>query len=199
VLIRHADPARDAAGCAAIYAPFVRDTAVSFEESPPDAATMAARIETISRSYPWLVADDGEVAGYTYASQHRVRPGYRWAVDVTVYVAERCRGQGVGRRLYEGLLALLAHQGLRSACAGVTLPNPASVALHRAVGFELVGVYRQIGWKAGAWRDVGWWQCELAPPGPEPPHKPRAPARLEELQREPGAPLWTPYRRETER
>ncbi len=181
VQIRHADAARDAAACAAIYAPFVSDTAVSFEETPPDAATMAHRIETISRAYPWLVADDdGAVAGYTYASQHRQRPGYRWACDVTVYVAESHRRRGAGRALYRVLLDLLARQGLRSACAGVTLPNPGSVGLHRALGFQLVGVYRQVGWKAGAWRDVAWWQRELLPAGAEPPRAPGPPVRLGE-------------------
>jgi L-amino acid N-acyltransferase YncA len=181
VLIRHAEPSRDAASCAAIYAPFVRDSAVSFEEVPPGAAAMAERILTVSQSYPWLIAErDGETAGYAYASRHRERPGYRWAADVTVYVSDRHRRRGVGRALYDTLLDLLARQGFRAACAGITLPNDGSVGLHQACGFELVGVYRNIGWKAGAWRDVSWWQCPLGPPADDaPPDGPGPPVRLD--------------------
>lgn len=177
--IRHADPAGDAAAIAAIYAPFVEETAVSFEEQAPDGTAMAERIRTTTREYPWLVADiDGAVAGYAYASRHRARPGYRWAADVAVYVAEAHRRQGVGGALYGALLPLLTRQGLRSVCAGITLPNPPSVALHERCGFRPVGVYHRIGWKAGAWRDVGWWQRELAPAGTEPPAPPGPPAYL---------------------
>jgi L-amino acid N-acyltransferase YncA len=180
VLIRHADPARDARACAEIYGPFVRDTAISFEDTPPDAQELAGRIERVSATHPWLVAEAQEqVLGYAYASPHRDRPAYRWAADVAVYVGERHRRQGVGQRLYGALLPLLTRQGLRSACAGITLPNPGSVALHEKFGFRPVGVYRRIGWKAGAWRDVGWWQAELGPATPGPPSEPGAPARLD--------------------
>lgn len=179
VLIRHADPTRDGAACAAIYAPFVTGSAVSFEEQAPEAEAMARRIELVSREYPWLVAErEGAVAGYAYASQHRTRPAYRWTADVTAYVDGEHRRQGVGRALYDALLGLLARQGYHSACAGITLPNPASVALHEACGFRPVGIYRDVGWKAGAWRDVGWWQCRLAPAGPERPQAPGPPVQL---------------------
>src|SRR5579863_4036774 len=101
MLVRHADPARDARACAAIYAPFVRDTPVSFEEQPPSEAEIARRITAVSEGYPWLVAEvAGEVAGYAYACAHRDRAAYRWAAEVTVYVEEGRRGQGVGRALY---------------------------------------------------------------------------------------------------
>jgi phosphinothricin acetyltransferase len=179
--IRHANPARDARACAAIYAPFVRDTPVSFEEQPPSEAEIAGRIAAVSEGYPWLVAEiAGEVAGYAYACAHRDRAAYRWAADVTVYVGEEQRGQGVGRALYGGLMPLLSRQGLRIACAGITLPNDASVALHERFGFELVGVFRDIGWKTGAWRNVGWWQVELSPPTDGAPVEPGPPARLED-------------------
>jgi L-amino acid N-acyltransferase YncA len=170
VLIRHAEPGRHAGACADIYHPFVRDTAISLEDEPPDAAELARRIETISRTHPWLVAElDGTVAGYAYASPHRERSAYRWAADVTVYIAQAQQRRGIGRRLYGTLLPLLTQQGIRVACAGITLPNEASVALHQACGFEPVGVYRRIGWKLGAWRDVAWWQAELLPPGGDRP------------------------------
>lgn len=179
-MIRHADPAADAPACAEIYAPFVRDTAVSFEEDPPGADELARRIAAQSRCHPWLVAErDGEPAGFAYASPHRSRAAYRWAADVAVYVVARHQRRGVGRELYRGLLELLRRQGLRTACAGITLPNDPSVALHEALGFVPVGVYRNIGWKAGAWRDVGWWQLELSRPGRGTPAEPVAPAALD--------------------
>jgi L-amino acid N-acyltransferase YncA len=179
VRIRHADPAGDAAACAAVYAPYVRDTVISFEGWPPDVAEMQRRIEQVSSSYPWLVAeDDGTVIGYAYASAHRERASYRWTVDVAVYIAAEQHGRGVGRGLYETLFELLAEQGIRMACAGITLPNPASVALHERVGFQPVGVYRQIGWKAGSWHDVAWYQRELVPGSAGPPPEPGPPASL---------------------
>ena len=160
--LRHADPARDAAACAAIYGPYVTATATSFEDLAPTAAQVAERIERTSRTHPWIVLDDDQrVAGFAFASQHQERAAYRWAANVAVYVDPACQGRGAGRALYVALLDLLRRQGLRVACAGITLPNDASVGLHRAVGFEHVGTYRAIGWKAGAWRDVAWWQLRL--------------------------------------
>ncbi|HKO38294.1 MAG TPA: GNAT family N-acetyltransferase [Solirubrobacterales bacterium] len=172
--IRDADPARDAAACAAIYAPHVEGSAVSFEESAPDAAEMAARIERYGASHVWLVAErEGEVVGYAYATAFNERHAYRWSTSVSVYVAEEASGQGVGRALYGALFDRLRERGFRMACAGITLPNAASEALHERLGFELVGVNREIGWKDGAWRDVGWYQLELAPAGEGPPAEPR--------------------------
>lgn len=177
--VRHADPARDGAACAAIYAPYVDASGVSFEDVAPTAREMTARIAATSTHLPWLVAEHGgEVAGYAYASQHRDRAGYRWAVDVAVYVDDAFHGRGAGRMLYEALLHLLRRQGFRSACAGIALPNAASVGLHTALGFELVGTYRDIGWKAGAWRDVGWWQLQLGCVDDTPPPEPLGPQRL---------------------
>lgn len=181
MLIRHADPDRDGASCAAIYAPYVRETAISFEEHEPSALVMSRRIAGISRSYPWLVAEiDQVVAGYAYGSPHRERAAYRWAADVAVYVDQGRVGRGIGRALYDALLDLLRRQGVQVACGGITLPNAASVALHEACGFELVGIYRRIGWKAGAWRDVGWWELELVAPAEGRPGELGPPARLED-------------------
>jgi L-amino acid N-acyltransferase YncA len=171
--IRDAEPDRDAAACAAIYAPHVEDGATSFEERAPDAEEVAGRIERVSASHPWLVAErGGEVLGYVYACPHRARPAYRWSVDVAVYIAAGERRRGHGRRLYEALFERLREGGFRMACAGITLPNEASVGLHESLGFRAVGVYREIGWKRGAWHDVGWWQLELAPPPAGAPPEP---------------------------
>jgi phosphinothricin acetyltransferase len=174
--IRIADPDCDAAACVAIYAPFVEAGATSFEEEPPSPAEFAERIAATLETYPWLVAErGGEVVGYSYACPHRSRPAYRWAVEVSVYVAEGQHRTGCGRALYIELVERLRGQGFHTACAGITLPNEASIALHESLGFVPVGVYRRIGWKDGAWRDVGWWQLELAPPGNEPPAEPQPP------------------------
>jgi L-amino acid N-acyltransferase YncA len=177
VLIRPAW-AQDSAGCAAIYAPFVTGTAVSFETEPPTAAQMAERIASCLRTHPWLIAEDGdEFLGYAYATAHRHRAAYRWAAEVSVYVGPQARGRGVGRALYGRLLADLSRCGYRLALTGVTLPNPASVALHEAMGFEPVGVYRGVGYKLRAWHDVGWGQRAIGAgtadvPAPPAPHTP---------------------------
>jgi L-amino acid N-acyltransferase YncA len=172
--IRDADPARDAGPCAAIYAPHVEGSAVSFEERAPDAAEMAVRIERYGASHAWLVAEgEGGVVGYAYATAFNERPAYRWSTSVSVYVADGAHGEGVGRALYENLFDRLRGRGFRTACAGITLPNEASERLHESLGFELVGVNREIGWKQGAWRDVGWYQLELLPAPDGPPPEPR--------------------------
>lgn len=164
-IIRTALP-DDAAAVAAIYDPIVRDTTISFETEVPGEAEMRSRIQKTLATLPWLVAEDatGAVSGYAYASKHRERVAYQWAVDVTVYVREDQRGRGIGRALYGRLLPLLAELGYCEAFAGIALPNAGSVGLHEAVGFEAIGVYRRVGFKLGTWRDVGWWQKSLAAP-----------------------------------
>jgi phosphinothricin acetyltransferase len=180
ITIRPADPERDAAACAEIYAPNVERSPTSFEERPPSTEDFSERIARISATHPWLVAEkDGEVVGYAYACRHRERPAYRWAVDVSVYVREGQRGQGIGRGLYEALFEALRRQRFRLACAGITLPNEESVALHERLGFVAVGVFRGVGWKAGAWRDVGWWQLDLAPASAAVPDEPLAPGAFQ--------------------
>jgi L-amino acid N-acyltransferase YncA len=179
--LRHADPERDAAACAAIYGPYVDGSPASFEEVAPTPQQLAERIATTTRTHPWLVIDDeGRVAGFAYASQHRARAAYRWAADVGIYVDPEYQRSGAGRRLYEALFVLMRRQQLRVACAGITLPNEASIGFHRALGFEPVGVYREIGYKHGAWHDVSWWQLALARDDGSggPPPEPLGPQRL---------------------
>jgi len=160
--IRVARPS-DAAAVAAIYAPIVAHTAISFEVDPPSPQEMARRIAATLPTHPWLVAERaGHIIGYAYAGAHRDRAAYRWSVDMTAYVEASARRGGVGRALYESLIALLRRQGFHAAFAGIALPNPASVRLHEAVGFKPVGIYKEVGFKQGAWRDVGWWRLALS-------------------------------------
>lgn len=180
-----ADSERDAPAIAGIYRPAVETTIASFEERAPVPDVMARRIAATLARTPWLVADDRDdrVVGYAYAGPHRERAGYRWSVDVSVYVDPAHHGRGIGRALYAELFRILRRQGFVNAYAGIALPNPASIALHEAVGMELVGVYRRVGWKFGAWHDVAWYglrlaEAEGAPPEPIPlpelPEPPRA-------------------------
>ncbi len=149
----------DAPSVQAIYAPYVTDTSVSFEEVPPDIMEVERRIAAILPRYPYLVAEeDGRVVGYAYASEHRTRAAYRTSIDVTVYVAPGAQRSGVARRLYSHLLPAAASLGYHAAFAGIALPNQASVGLHEAMGFEPIGIYREVGRKFDAWHDVGWWQ-----------------------------------------
>lgn len=160
-IIRPAIPA-DAAACAAIYAPHVTDSWASFELEAPDATEMARRIADYGTSHAWLVAArGGEILGYAYASPHRTRAAYASSCDVAIYVSAAASRSGIGRALYQELLARLKAKGFHAAFAGIAQPNPSSVALHEACGFTPVGIYREVGWKMGAWRDVGWWQRVL--------------------------------------
>jgi L-amino acid N-acyltransferase YncA len=160
---------RDAPEIIGIYRPIVESTPISFEARVPDEDEIRRRIASTLSAYPWLVCrDQSRIAGYAYAGGHRVRDAYRWSVETSVYVDSDYRRQGVGQALYVTLLGILTAQGYCSAYAGITLPNPASVALHESVGFEPVGVYRRVGYKLGKWHDVGWWQLALQPSTAEP-------------------------------
>lgn len=182
VTLRVATP-EDGAACAAVYAPYVAETPISFETAPPGAADMAARIAKILPDYPWLVAErEGAPVGYAYACRHRDRAAYRWSVDVGIYVAREACRQGIGKALYRALLALLKAQGFESAYGGVALPNAASVALHESSGFRPIGVYPRVGYKSGAWRDVGWWGVSLGAAG----NPPAEPVPFAEYRRRPG-------------
>jgi L-amino acid N-acyltransferase YncA len=164
--------AEDAAACAAIYAPYVENTAITFETDPPAPEEMARRIASAQRTHAWLVLEDaGRVVGYAYGGPFKSRAAYRWSCEVSVYLEAGRRRTGGGRALYEALLDRLAARGFRTAVAGMTLPNDASAGLHRAMGFEPVGTYRRIGWKHGAWHDVAWVQTAIRA-GDHPPAEP---------------------------
>ena len=168
-LIRVAEE-RDAQAIAGIYAPAITDAVISFELTAPDTEEMLRRIVAIQRQYPWLVYEESKtVLGYVYASVHNERAAYRWSVDVTAYIRHDAHRRGIGRALYSALFEILVLQGYRTACAGVTLPNTASVQMHAAMGFKEVGVYHDVGYKFGKWHDVGWYELSLAAHVPEPP------------------------------
>jgi L-amino acid N-acyltransferase YncA len=157
--------AQDAAALAAIYAPYVTDTSVSFEEEAPDEAEMAQRIVGDgSGLHPWLAAEqDGIVIGFASSSPFRSRPAYRWTVETGVYLAPEACGRGLGGRLMERMLGLLERQGFTAVVAGIVVPNPASVALHEKLGFAPCATYSDTGFKMGEWRTVQVFARDLAP------------------------------------
>ncbi len=162
MLIRLARP-EDAVAVRDIYAPAITTTSISFEIEVPSIEEMGARIADTLPAHPWLIASEGTgTLGYAYAHPFAVRAAYRWSVETSVYVAGGARRRGVGRSLYRALFGVLALQGYRQAFAGITLPNPGSMALHEGFGFAPVGTYRRVGWKLGAWHDVGWWSRPVA-------------------------------------
>ena len=172
-VIRLASPS-DAAAVDEIYSPIVRDTHISFEQTVPDVGELAARIGKTLAQYPWLVCEiDGRLAGYAYGSAFRARSAYQWTVETTVYIHADFQRRGVSRALYGSLLAILREQGYCNAVGVIALPNEASIRAHEALGFRKIGVFRNIGHKAEAWRDTGWWQLELRPP-PQSPIPPRS-------------------------
>lgn len=169
----------DAEQILAIYAPVVRATPISFEMEPPTEHEVRRRMADTLVSFPWLVCGRrGEILGYAYAGKHRARAAYQWSVDVSVYAHAQARRSGVGRALYTSLFKILTLQGFYNAYAGIALPNPASVGLHEALGFLPVGVYRAVGFKLGAWHDVGWWELSLQAR----PAAPDSPKRLSAVQ-----------------
>ena len=172
VSLRLATPA-DGAAVAALYAPYVRDTSITFEYEVPDAAEFGRRIETVLKLAPWLLAVETRDAretllGYAYAGTWRTRVAYRWVVESAIYVDKRAHRRGIGRALYGALLDLLRLQGFCRAVGGITIPNPESIALHEKLGFRHAGTFPKCGFKHGTWWDVGFWDIELRPHPKEP-------------------------------
>ena len=156
----------DAAACVALYAPYVRETSITFEYEVPTVADFRQRIETVLKLAPWLLAVetcDGKerVLGYAYGGTWRTRVAYRWVVETAIYVDQQARGRGIGKALYGALMDLLRLQGFCRAIGGITLPNPESEKLHERLGFKFAGNFRKCGWKQGTWWDVGFWELEL--------------------------------------
>lgn len=156
----------DAVELAAIYAPYVRDTSVSFETEPPTAEEFARRIAAVGDRYPYLVhqRDDGTVDGYAYATRYHERDAYRYSVTTSVYLSPDSAGKGLGKKLYGALLAILKEQGYRNAYAVITMPNPQSVGLNERFGFRKNGYLTRCGYKFGKWLDVAIMELFLAEP-----------------------------------
>ena len=171
--IRPATP-DDAASLLEIYRPYVEGTAVSFETETPSVQAFADRIDKALNGWAWLVAEeDGQCVGYAYGGPHRERPAYRWSTETSAYIRAGWQGKGLGKMLYQALFERLAERGYCNALAVVVVPNDASVALHRAVGFEAVGVFKRGGHKFDTWHDVMWLQRALRT---SPPDEDRGPA-----------------------
>ena len=159
--IRRATP-NDVKRLLEIYRPIVEDTAISFELTPPNEAEFAARIASSVASHDWIVAEHGNrICGYAYATPHRAREAYKHSVETSVYIHADHRGRGIGKKLYDALFSSLASLGYHNAYAGITMPNAASIALHQSLGFESIGVFREVGYKLGEWHDVSWWQRRI--------------------------------------
>lgn len=170
-MIRFVDET-DAAAIQAIYSPYVRETAISFEQSPPSVEEIQQRIREKTGPYPWLVCEHaGTIVGYSYAGPIRKRDAYQWSVESSVYVNSDYQRAGVARGLYKSLFAILERQGYYNVYAATALPNPASTGFHEATGFDPIGVYENVGYKNGAWHDVKWWHKSLGelPAHPDPP------------------------------
>ncbi len=157
-MIRPAVPS-DAPRIAEIYRPYVTDTPISFEETPPDSDEIARRM---AQAHLWLVDEtDGIITGYAYGTPWRSRHAYRFTVETTVYVAPEHHGRGVGGALYSELLDRLGDLGFVTAVAGITLPNDRSIEFHQALGFTYVGTYPKVGYKFDTWYDTGWMSRAL--------------------------------------
>lgn len=160
--IRPATPT-DAAAIREVYAPYVRETSISFEAEVPTIAEIEQRLRNTLAYYPWLVCIEADrVVGYAYGSVFNKRIAYQWSAETSVYIARTHHGRGIGRKLYTTLIALLHAQGFVNAYAGITMPNPASVALHEALGYRLVGTFAGVGFKYGIWHDVSWWSLAVS-------------------------------------
>ena len=148
----------DAADIIKIYEPHVTNSHVSFELVAPTEAEMRARIKEYTQSFPWYVwEENNKVVAYAYASTYRTRAAYQWNAEVSVYVDQDQVKKGVGRRLYEKLINEMKKRGYINLYAVIALPNEASTKFHEAMGFEYLGVYKNVGFKLGKWHDVGWW------------------------------------------
>ncbi len=153
----------DAQPIAAIYRPFVEESAISFEEQAPDATEMAERIRKVQQRHLWLVADqEGEVAGYAYATDWRSRFAYRFVCEVSVYVAPGFRRKGIARELYRELHRQLAAKGFTRSYAIMTLPNNPSREFHLRFGYEPKTVFEACGHKFGKWWDTEWMELVLS-------------------------------------
>ncbi len=152
----------DADQILAIYSPYIENTSYTFEADIPSVGEFAERIGHYLENWPWLVCEvGGMIAGYAYASRYRERTGYQWCAECSIYIHDNFRQQGIGRQLYNQLIAILKQQGFRNLYAVINTPNDASVSFHESCGFQFFAMYENVGWKLGKWKNVGWWRLIL--------------------------------------
>lgn len=167
--IRFADPARDAAGILAVYAPYIEKTAVTFETEVPTLTEFTARVAGICAGFPYLVLEvDGELAGYAYAHRQAERAAYAWNAELSIYLVGKWRGKGLGAPLYRLLESLLAMQGYVNLYGVITASNKGSIAMHERLGYRQIGLHEKTGWKFGQWHDVAWLHKRVGEGEPEP-------------------------------
>lgn len=156
--------AGDVQALLAIYAPYVTETAITFEYEVPGEPEFAKRIAQVQEKYPYLIYKaQGQTVGYAYAAPYRARAAYQWDVEVSVYLSPAAQGTGAAAALYRALFALLAAQGVYNIYACITYPNPRSERFHERQGFQRTGVFTGAGYKHSAWRDVIWFEKALRP------------------------------------
>jgi len=152
----------DVPGILEIYAPFILETSVTFEEIVPDEASFWERIQGIMTELPYLVCEiDGRIAGYAYASGYRSRASYRWSKEVSVYVHPDFRRRKVADALYTSLNHIVRYQGIADLLAIITMPNEPSVAFHEHFGYRKCGEFSNVGYKLNQWQNVGWFELFL--------------------------------------
>jgi L-amino acid N-acyltransferase YncA len=155
----------DAASILEIYCPYIRETAITFELEPPPIIEIQERINQTLELFPWLIWEqEGLILGYAYASPFKSRCAYSWSVESTIYVRQKHHGKGIGKMLYQSLLANLKSQGAVNVIGGIALPNAASVGLHESLGFKQAAQFKDVGFKLGRWWDVGYWQLQIQKP-----------------------------------
>jgi L-amino acid N-acyltransferase YncA len=145
-----------------IYTPYVLETPISFETTPPPRPEFRQRLADVQKKFPWIVCEvEGKVIGYAYASPFKTRAAYDWSVESSIYLQRGQHQKGIGKKLYAHLIELLQTQGIANVIGGMALPNAASKALHESLGFKQVAQFKNVGYKFGQWWDVGYWQLEL--------------------------------------
>jgi phosphinothricin acetyltransferase len=154
--------AADAPAIRGIYNYYIVNTVISFEEDPVSVQEMEGRIRTITAQYPWFVREEaGEVLAYAYINAWRERAAYRYAAELSIYVKPGHEGRGMGRELMARLLEAAKKTSVRALVSGITIPNERSIALHEKFGFQKIAHFKEIGYKLGAWLDVGYWELVL--------------------------------------
>lgn len=165
--VRRATP-RDARMIAAIYNYYILNTASTFETEPVDESTIVERVREKLERHDWLVGEvDGRLAGYAYYGSFRSRPAYGRTVESTIYIDRAETGKGFGRKLYGALIGSAAAKGFKQAVGFISLPSPASVALHQSLGFEQAGLLRGVGFKFDRDVDVAIYQLSLTAANPD--------------------------------